>query len=283
MKFFYVIAALTIGAMSAGCSNLEQPANKEINTKRIESAIPSKKLMSSDIVVPLGKGKASFAKEGEEPKIFSVKIFKNDGKSNLIAEGFSPSFIVNWSDGYVTGYIFYNGNKGKVVDYNKSTNTWDYPGSSDAEWSYSKGDVMITSQNRAKTILGGLEKDLKAAKEVAEGHKKEMSMYSDMNLLKLETIFKANRIRARKKYEGQYVAIRGEVDAIYDDHMEVCQENGRCVTLWYGRLGDSLRDWLAEKDQYDKVTVRGDLIIKAVFGEDIISMDTWKICDGHSC
>ena len=283
MKLFNAIAAFTVvAAISAGCSTNDKLSKKEFIKTNIESVELSPKKLSSEHVA-LGEGKATFAKKGEAPKPFSVKIVENDGKSNFHAEGFSPSFIVNWADGYVSGYIFYWGNKGRVVDYNKATNTWDYPGGSDTEWSYNNGDVKVVSQNGAETVLGGLEKDLKKAYDVAEAHKKEMSMYTDMDLLKLEGIFKANRIRARKKHEGQYVTVRGGIDAIYDDHMTVCQENERCVSLWYGSLGESLRDWLAEKDQYDEVTVRGMLKIKAVFGEDVVSMDEWNVCDGHSC
>ena len=132
----------------SGCeTNQTQPSSSKDESPRV---LPSAK--------PVGPGKATFQKKGGELETFDITIHDR-GHKNFYGEGSAPVIIIDWSDGYSSAYLFRPDNGGLVYDYDPKTKKWKYSGS-EMRWAYKGENVSITSENGAKTVLGGAKKKL---------------------------------------------------------------------------------------------------------------------------
>ncbi|QNI53368.1 tRNA_anti-like family protein [Synechococcus sp. BIOS-E4-1] len=285
MKKFIALGIFLSLTICACDTNQTQPDRPEAESQK-ESP---KESTSSKPVEP---GKGTFQKKGGELETFDITVHDR-GHKKFYGEGDAPIIVIDWSDGYSSAYLFGLDNTGLVYDYDPKSEKWGKDGAK-MEWGYLGNNISITSESGAKTVLGGVSEKLKPMlasfkdfqkqqTEAYEARQKQQKMYTDMDLGQLDTEFKQNRIRARRNYENRVITVRGEIDAIYDDHMTLCQSNsGECISLPYGYLEPGLENWLADRSQGDRATVTGTLQIDVALGVPTFRMGRWKIVSGYS-
>ncbi len=122
------------------------------------SVTPAAPVVVAPTYAPLAAGTATFTPaDGETTNLTYTASTRLGGYGLDRSWGSTPSFIINWGDGMTTGYRFYGDNvqvqeltsEGRGASY---TGTWESQG----------GDILVTSESGAVTVLGQLDRKLGA-------------------------------------------------------------------------------------------------------------------------